>query len=428
MHARIENHLPGSLPARRPTTLFIFGHCFDPDQDVEVRALIANGVRHRPAARGMPRPDLADWLRRTGEDPSGASARSGFWGLLPVPAQPHAGTLEIALAVGLADGRERIEPLTELPVAEPVEPTDVPYADAGTIAVCLASYEPDLELFTVQIDSLRAQSDDRWMCVISDGGSSPQTLAAMAEVLGSDSRFRLMASPERLGPYRNFERAVSLAPAAARLIALCDQDDRWHADKLATLRSAIGGTALAFSDLRLTDPGGAVLSETLWRGRRNDHANLASLLVANAVPGASMLLRRDVVERALPFPDAPGNPFHDHWLALVALASGDVAYVERPLYDYVQHRGGVVSHLPTTAGGRRRWRPPSPGQANRRLRSAYFAGYVSRAVFAQTLLLRCGGHAHATKAPSAALVPGQLPFAGDVGVARSASAAPNPRP
>jgi len=389
VRARIENHLPDSLPVGRPTTLFIYGHCFDAEHALEVRGLIVDGFRHPPAAQGMPRADLAHWLARTGEDRSGASLRSGFWGLLPIPAQPGARTLAIALAVRLADGRERIEPLAELEIVEPPPFPATPAADAGTIAICLASYEPNLELFAIQIESLRAQSDERWVCVVSDDRSSPHTLAAMAAVLGSDPRFTLTTSARRRGPYRNFERALELAPAAADLIALCDQDDRWHADKLATLRAAIGDAALAFSDLRLTDPGGAVLGDTLWTGRRNDHANLASLLVANAVPGASMLLRRDVAERALPFPDAPGQPFHDHWLALVALASGEISYVDRPLYDYVQHRAGVVSHLPSTRR-HRRWRwPRSRAQASRRLRSAYFACYMTRAAFAQTLLERC---------------------------------------
>ena len=42
------------------------------------------------------------------------------------------------------------------------------------------------------------------------------------------------------------------------------------------------------------------------------------------------------------FPAGPGWDFHDHWLALVAMALGEVAYVDRPLYDYVQHPGAVL--------------------------------------------------------------------------------------
>ena len=79
----------------------------------------------------------------------------------------------------------------------------------------------------------------------------------------------------------------------------------------------------------------------MWEGRRNEHANIASLLVANTITGAASLFRREVADLALPFPEAPGWLFHDHWLGLVALATGDVAYVDRPLYDYVQHGEAV---------------------------------------------------------------------------------------
>ena len=54
-----------------------------------------------------------------------------------------------------------------------------------------------------------------------------------------------------------------------------------------------------------------------------------------------MLMRREVADLAVPFPDTPGMDFHDHWIALTALALGDIAYVDRPLYDYVQHDAAV---------------------------------------------------------------------------------------
>jgi hypothetical protein len=126
-----------------------------------------------------------------------------------------------------------------------------------------------------------------------------------------------------------------------------------------------------------------VLRETLWEGRANNHTDIAALLVANSVTGAATLFRREVAELALPFPDTPGLPFHDHWLGLVALAAGDVAYVDEPLYDYVQHRGaffGAVTHGADE---------PRAGGLLRGGRGAYFRGYLPRAALAQDLLARC---------------------------------------
>ena len=46
-----------------------------------------------------------------------------------------------------------------------------------------------------------------------------------------------------------------MVPPGARHVALADQDDRWHPDKLETLLGALGDARMVFSDMRLTDAG-----------------------------------------------------------------------------------------------------------------------------------------------------------------------------
>ena len=54
-----------------------------------------------------------------------------------------------------------------------------------SIAICMATWEPDDDHLHAQIDSLLAQSWQRWRCVISDDASSPAALAAIeAEIAG----------------------------------------------------------------------------------------------------------------------------------------------------------------------------------------------------------------------------------------------------
>jgi glycosyltransferase involved in cell wall biosynthesis len=199
----------------------------------------------------------------------------------------------------------------------------------------------------------------------------------------------LFQSRTRLNFYDNFQNALSRVPADADFIALCDQDDVWHPDKLATLRASIGEAPLVYSDLRLVDRDGRVLRETMWIGRSNNRTSLASMLVANTVTGAASLIRRDVVERALPFPDCPGIEFHDHWLALVALASGPLRYVDRPLYDYVQHPDAILGRVVGSDASGRRRRRVLRAPRMREWRGAYFLGYLPGQMRAQTLLLRC---------------------------------------
>lgn len=378
-----------TLPVNCATAIFCYGYCFHRHLRIDDIELIAGGVPHAVAARAMPRRDLLQWLQATGADPTGASYRSGFWATVPIPAQRSEGAFAIEAAIRLANGERRRIALGTIEVVAPVPRCSATALAPGTIAVCMATFEPDSELFAVQVQSLKSQTDRRWVCVISDGGSCKETIRRMEEVIGGDSRFELSCSPRRLAPYHNFERALALAPAMAQLLAPCDQDDNWYPDKLAVLRGALGSAQLAFCDQRLIDRNGRVLRDSLWHGRRNDHANLASLLVANAIPGAAMLLRRSVTELALPFPEAPGVPYHDHWLALVALSSGKIAYLPRPLYDYVQHTGAVSGDL--VGGLNRTGRGPLRLRGSRGWRSAYFGGYVMREVFALTLLMRCDG-------------------------------------
>jgi hypothetical protein len=402
---RRDTALPAALAVGRGTAVFVNGACWHRRGPVQAVSLLVDGRPHAPTAWGMPRLDLFGLLHpgllaagghgtadpASEEDPEVRCYRSGFWATLPVPPPQRPRTVELALAATLADGREEVVPLGAIPVADPGPPAP---AAGARIAVCLATHEPDPDLLAAQIASLRAQTETDWVCVISDDGSSPERFDVLRRLVEGDDRFRLSRAGGRLGAYRNFERALRLAPADAEWIALCDQDDRWDPDKLAVLRAAAAdGAALAFSDMRLVDRDGRVLRPSLWGRRRVNTDDLASLVVANSVTGAAALLRRDVVDLALPFPDPPGWQFHDHWLALVALATGRLAYVDRPLYDYVQHGDAVVGQV-TVAD-------PGPVQRVRRWlggwRGLYFYGYVPCEVHAQALLARCDGRLDARR-------------------------------
>ena len=245
----LERPLPAALPTNRATAVFCIGVCFDPERRVEDLEILVDRRPHRAAAFAMPRPDQPRY-------------DSGFWATVPIPAHTTPGTVRLEARVRLAGGVPETAPLGEIDVvpAEPSPPSAAEPAASepgGLIAVCMATFEPDAALFETQINSLRAQDDAHWICLISDDCSAPEEFARIEAMVGDDPRFAVSRSPDRLGFYRNFERALSMVPAEAELIALCDQDDRWHPDKLSTLRGALAdgdrGALLAYSDQRLVD-------------------------------------------------------------------------------------------------------------------------------------------------------------------------------
>ena len=256
----------------------------------------------------------------------------------------------------------------------------------------MATYNPPADLLERQLDSIRAQTHTNWICVISDDCSSPERYAAIEAAIAGEPRFVLSRSPRRLGFYRNFERALALVPEHAEYVAMADQDDDWRPDKLAVLLARIGGAQLVYSDARVVGRDGEVISETWWNRRRNNHSDLLSLLVANAVTGAASLMRRELLDYALPFPPAQFAHFHDHWIGLTALSLGEIEFVAEPLYDYVQHGDASLGHAAANRMTSLRDRIAHRRALRERVRMwrlHYFVDIWRLRQFAAVLLMRC---------------------------------------
>ena len=128
---------------------------------------------------------------------------------------------------------------------------------------------------------------------------------------------------------------------------------------------------------------------------------MLSLLVANCVTGAASLFPRRLLDAALPLPPAQFTHYHDHWLAVTALALGDIHYVDRPLYSYVQHAHATLGHATATRMTRLRDRFSSlqrgPRERVRLWRMHYFIDACRLMQFATVLQMRCGDRMAAPK-------------------------------
>jgi Glycosyl transferase family 2 len=224
-----------------------------------------------------------------------------------------------------------------------------------SVAICMATYNPDPALLYRQIDSIRRQTLDGWHCFVRDDGSSKDGLEAVHEAFRGDPRITLFPGTDRLGVARNF--AFLLGQEAVRradYVALADQDDFWWATKLELMVDALrqSPNLVAHCDLRVVDRSGQVLVQSFRRSGPRAATSIAQAVFRNRIPGCSLLLRSDVLARALPFPDLGTGAYHDHWLAVVGLATGGLTYVDRPLVDYVQHSGNAVGPLAGLQVGR----------------------------------------------------------------------------
>lgn len=269
--------------------------------------------------------------------------------------------------------------------------------DINEICIVLATYKPNLDFFKQQITSIIQQTFTNWICIVTDD-MSPEPIWNEIQKICVDPRFIFLKSQTQLGSYKNFEKGLSEAPRNIPYIALCDQDDVWHNQKLEKMLDAIKKSKtdqpimLVHSDLRLIDSNNKILDLSCWRkeqrnieldkfknlshikkdiadnnDRINDtsdtsDANVASdsnnyqifnaaeinsYIFRNTVTGCSTLFDRKILDFALPFPDLTrykrSIPFHhDQWLALSALQFGAIYPLVEPLIDYRQHANNVV--------------------------------------------------------------------------------------
>jgi len=199
-----------------------------------------------------------------------------------------------------------------------------------------------------QLESILSQTRAPDTLLIRDDRSADGTPDLIAEALaGVPFPWHLSVNPVRLGAVGNFSQL--LAAAECDIVVLTDQDDLWHPERLSTIEAALTrpGIDAVFHNATLIDGEGHHLGGDLWssvgftgRYRRMFGRNpLQLLLNRNVVTGATLAVRRSLLGRALPVGRAA---WHDHWLALVAAATGQVFLLDQPLTSYRLHGGNAA--------------------------------------------------------------------------------------
>lgn len=205
-----------------------------------------------------------------------------------------------------------------------------------------------------QVRSIQQQTERRWSLLIRDDGSQDDTREILRQLARDDARIHLLEEGgERLGPAGNFGRLMERACERGAECVLCaDQDDVWHAEKLATQLQALraaesqaapGTRILVHSDLEVVDAAlRPINSSLLAHLRLNPQVDqpLRTLLVQNFVTGCTLLVNRPLLEFALPLPC--DGAMHDWWLAQCAAAAGRIVYLPQALVRYRQHGGNRV--------------------------------------------------------------------------------------
>jgi len=220
--------------------------------------------------------------------------------------------------------------------------------DTAKISIALCTYNGE-QFLRAQLDSIVAQNIDNWEVVAVDDVSTDGTWDILQTYAAGDDRFKLVRNEKNLGYNENFQKALGLCEGD--YIAICDQDDIWHPDKLRCQLEGIGNSYLIYHDSEFIDETGKSMGLKIsdkfnfYRGSSPE-----AFLYLNCVSGHSILMKKELVAKALPFPQG----FHyDQWLAFVAASAGSVDFIGEVLVRYRQHERNttdILARRKTTRG------------------------------------------------------------------------------
>lgn len=199
------------------------------------------------------------------------------------------------------------------------------------ISVCMAVYNGE-DFIKEQIDSILPQLKDSDELIVSDDGSTDQTLS----IINSYADDRISVYPSgRKNIILNFENA--LKKATGEIIFLSDQDDVWYPNKVSKMVKYLQDFDLVFSNASVFND--TIDETTLLFNKGKIRTGLFRNLIKNNFIGATMAFNRPILDKALPFP--VNIYMHDAWIGSVAEIGGKTFYLDEPLIFYRRHGGNA---------------------------------------------------------------------------------------
>lgn len=172
------------------------------------------------------------------------------------------------------------------------------------ISVCMATFNGSLYI-KEQLDSIISQISYNDEIIISDGGSSDQTIN---KIINYDSRITVLISNKKLGVVENFHK--SLSASTGDIIFLADQDDIWLPNRVNSTLVHLKDNDLVLVNAQFVDSNLNSMNLDLFH-QIPVRGGVWNNLLKNRYTGCCMAFNRELLDFCLPFPSL--TPHHD-WL------------------------------------------------------------------------------------------------------------------
>ncbi|RQW28145.1 glycosyltransferase family 2 protein [Rhodobacteraceae bacterium CH30] len=215
------------------------------------------------------------------------------------------------------------------------------------VDIAMATYNGE-KFIKFQIESIQTQTYKNWNLIISDDGSTDNTVHIIKQYAKSDHRIKLANTLRQGGVVNNFNTALS--NTTAKYVLFCDQDDVWPSNRLQLLVDEIHKIekspnipCLIFTDLEVVDEKLNTLAKSFYSSQKINPLNNTipeNLLWNCTVYGCTTIFNRALIEISTPIPEQV--TMHDNWLALNAATMGTIHYLPEKTILYRQHSHNVV--------------------------------------------------------------------------------------
>lgn len=206
-----------------------------------------------------------------------------------------------------------------------------PRVNNPRVAVIISTYNGE-KYIGEQIESILNQTFPSIDIYVRDDGSRDGTKAIL-ESYAKKSRVACWLA-DNVGVTQSFLEALEYAGDAYDYYAFCDQDDRWHPDKVSraidVLEDGLDCPKLFFSELTICDK---ALNEVEKSQFKRSDIRYSLFYFDNMCSGNTMVFNSLLRELVLKH-DYSNVFYHDWWFALVAAHLGKIYYCSDSLLDY----------------------------------------------------------------------------------------------
>lgn len=201
-----------------------------------------------------------------------------------------------------------------------------------TVAVVMSTYNGAVHL-REQVESVFAQDYPSLELIVRDDGSSDGTVEIL-EGYERDGALRLIRG-ENKGVVGSFLDGIAQASPDAAFVALCDQDDVWHSDKISRAVAVLSTRDNTIPQMYCSE---YMFCDADMHPRERSHLNrigveFPTMLYENMVSGNTVVINRKLADLIVAA-GREGVYTHDWWLGLVATALGELAYDDFVSLEY----------------------------------------------------------------------------------------------